>query len=76
MPKIGIRATEHFSFLAELLQCSKCHLVQLGCAVNKDHIFPEEYPYVSGTTKILSANFKKLVEERTSYCYKPTKTDL
>ena len=76
MPKIGTRATEHFSFPAELLQCSKCHLVQLGCAVNKDHIFPEEYPYVSGTTKILSTNFEKLVEECTSYFYKPAKTDL
>ncbi len=50
-------------FPAEMLYCSKCHLVQLGYAVDPKLLFPPEYPYTSGTTKILRENFADLYQE-------------
>ena len=38
-------------------------LVQLSTIVNKEIIFPKEYPYTSSTTKILRENFKDLYQE-------------
>ena len=38
-------------------------LVQLSAIVNKEIIFPKEYPYTSSTTKILRENFKNLYQE-------------
>ena len=40
-------------------------LVQLSNIVNKEVIFPKEYPYTSSTTKILRENFKELYNEST-----------
>ena len=37
-----------------------CELVQLGLAVDPVIIFPPEYPYTSGTTKLLRDNFADL----------------
>ena len=39
------------------------NLAQLGTIVNKEIIFPKEYPYTSSTTKILRDNFKELYDE-------------
>ncbi len=50
-------------FPAEMFYCSKCHLVQLGYAVDPRILFPPEYPYTSGTTKILRENFADLYRE-------------
>lgn len=47
-------------FPAELLRCPQCTLVQLGFVADPDLIFPPEYPYTSGTTKILRENFADL----------------
>src|SRR3569833_3978500 len=44
-------------FPTELLHCRQCALVQLGLAVAPVVIFPPEYPYTSGTTKLLRDNF-------------------
>jgi len=57
---IGIRPDEQPSYPAELLYCPKCHLVQLGLVVDPKVIFPKEYPYTSGTTKVLRDNFADL----------------
>ena len=38
-------------------------LVQLNTIVNKETVFPKEYPYTSSTTKILRENFKELYDE-------------
>src|SRR4029077_16253959 len=43
--------------------CPKCELVQLGLAVDPVIIFPPEYPYTSGTTKLLRDNFAELYTE-------------
>ena len=50
-------------FPTNLLCCSKCELVQLGLAVDPAIIFPPEYPYTSGTTKLLRDNFVDLYRE-------------
>ena len=50
-------------FPTNLLYCSKCELVQLGLAVDPVIIFPPEYPYTSGTTRILRDNFADLYAE-------------
>ncbi len=44
-------------FPTNLLHCRNCELVQLGLAVDPVIIFPPEYPYTSGTTKLLRDNF-------------------
>jgi hypothetical protein len=50
-------------FPTNLLLCGKCDLVQLGLAVDPVIIFPPEYPYTSGTTKLLRDNFAELYRE-------------
>ena len=50
-------------FPTDLLHCGKCDLVQLGLAVDPVIIFPPEYPYTSGTTKLLRDNFAELCPE-------------
>ena len=40
-----------------------CELVQLGLAVDPVIIFPPEYPYTSGMTKLLRDNFAELYAE-------------
>ncbi len=60
---IGAKPKEQPSYPADLLYCSKCHLVQLGLLVDPQIIFPKEYPYTSGTTKVLRDNFADLGQE-------------
>ena len=50
-------------FPTNLLYCSTCELVQLGLAVDPVIIFPPDYPYTSGTTRILRENFADLYAE-------------
>lgn len=47
-------------FPAEMLRCPKCTLVQLGYTADPSLVFPPEYPYTSGTTRILRENFAEL----------------
>lgn len=66
MPPIGAQPTEQVSYPAELLFCSQCQLVQIGLVVDPNILFPPEYPYTSGTTRILRENFAELYEEASS----------
>jgi SAM-dependent methyltransferase len=50
-------------FPTDLMHCAECELVQLGLAVDPVIIFPPEYPYTSGTTKLLRDNFSELYGE-------------
>jgi SAM-dependent methyltransferase len=50
-------------FPTNLLHCPECELVQLGLAVDPAIIFPPEYPYTSGMTKLLRDNFAELYAE-------------
>lgn len=60
---INSRKKEEVFFPAELMYSKSSGLAQLGTIVNKEIIFPKEYPYTSSTTKILRDNFKELYEE-------------
>jgi hypothetical protein len=50
-------------FPTNLFHCGNCDLVQLGLAVDPVIIFPPDYPYTSGTTKLLRDNFSELYSE-------------
>jgi hypothetical protein len=63
MPPIGAPPAEQKAYPAQLLQCRKCSLAQLGLIVDPAILFPPTYPYTSGTTKILRENFAQLSVE-------------
>lgn len=63
MPKIGSAPKEQPSYPAGLLYCPRCHLAQLSLIVDPKILFPAEYPYTSGTTRVLRDNFTELTEE-------------
>lgn len=50
-------------FPADLLICNRCRLVQLGYVVDPHVLFPPDYPYTSGTTRILLKNFADLAKQ-------------
>lgn len=66
MPPIGTRPSEQPAYPAQLLRCQRCELVQLGLIVDPQILFPPEYPYTSGTTRILRENFAELCREVTT----------
>jgi SAM-dependent methyltransferase len=63
MVPIGQVPRQQSWFPTTLLHCHNCELVQLGLAVDPTIIFPPEYPYTSGTTKLLRDNFADLQRE-------------
>jgi SAM-dependent methyltransferase len=63
MVPVGQPSRQQSWFPTELLHCPRCELVQLGLAVDPVIIFPPEYPYTSGTTKLLRDNFADLYRE-------------
>ena len=63
MRPVGQRPREQPAYPAELLFCPHCKLVQLGCIVDPAVLFPPDYPYTSGTTRILHQNFAEMVED-------------
>jgi len=65
MRTVGDRPHEQPAYPAELLRCRKCQLVQIGLIVDPAILFPPEYPYTSGTTRILRENFAELEREAT-----------
>lgn len=66
MRPMGQRPAEQPAYPAELLYCPDSYLVQLGLIVDKNILFAPDYPYTSGTTKILRDNFAELYQEATS----------
>lgn len=65
MHSLGNIPREEPSYPAQLLFCKKCKLAQLGLIVDPHILFPKEYPYTSGTTKMLRDNFEDLYAEST-----------
>ena len=63
MVPIGEPARQQPWFPTNLMHCRNCDLVQLGLAVDPVIIFPPDYPYTSGTTKLLRDNFTDLQRE-------------
>ena len=60
---INSKKKEKIFFPAELMFSKSSNLAQLNTIVNKEILFPKEYPYTSSTTKILRDNFKELYNE-------------
>jgi hypothetical protein len=60
MPAIGSVPVEEPAYPLEMLRCSDCGLVQIGLEVAPEVLFPESYPYLSGSTRILRSNFADL----------------
>jgi SAM-dependent methyltransferase len=63
MVRTGVAPQQQPWFPTNLLHCRNCDLVQLGLAVDPVIIFPPDYPYTSGTTKLLRDNFADLARE-------------
>ncbi len=63
MVKIGAVPRQQPWFPTNLFFCSRCELVQLGLLVDPVILFPPEYPYTSGTTRLLRDNFADLCRE-------------
>lgn len=63
MPPIGRVPREQAAYPAQWLRCPRCELLQLGLIVRPSILFPPEYPYRSGTTRILRENFAELYRE-------------
>lgn len=63
MVPIGQAPHQQPWFPTTFLHCRNCELVQLGLAVDPAIIFPPEYPYTSGNTKLLRDNFADLQRE-------------
>jgi SAM-dependent methyltransferase len=63
MPAVGSVAVEQPAYPLEMLRCNNCTLVQIGLEVAPEILFPESYPYLSGSTRILRDNFADLERE-------------
>jgi hypothetical protein len=63
MVRISVVPQQQPWFPTNLLYCRNCELVQLGLAVDPVIIFPPDYPYTSGTTRLLRENFADLAHE-------------
>lgn len=68
MRAIGAPADAEPWYPAELLVCPRCHLAQLGYAAEPASLFPPDYPYTSGSTRVLRDNFTDLYREATDRC--------
>jgi len=68
-------ATEEYHPL-EVLQCQDCGLAQLSAIVDPKEVFPPDYPYSSGNSKALHANFEELAREAAWRIGGLTKDDL
>jgi hypothetical protein len=63
MPAVGSLPVEEPAYPLEMLRCNDCGLVQIGLEVFQEILFPESYPYLSGSTRILRTNFANLKNE-------------
>ena len=71
MRPVGQRPREQPAYPAEVLFCPQCKLVQLGCIVDPAVLFPPDYPYTSGTTRILHQNFAEMVVDCKAHVVDP-----
>ena len=62
MLKVGSPRKEQPRFPLELVYCKNCSLAQINYSPDPSILFPKDYPYTTGTTKILRDNFKELAD--------------
>jgi hypothetical protein len=63
MESIGTVPHQRPAYPVNLLYCPRCDLVQLGLLIDPKVLFPPNYPYTSGTTRILRENFASLYHQ-------------
>jgi hypothetical protein len=63
MEPVGKPQRQQVWFPNNLLHCRNCDLVQLGIVIDPVIVFPPEYPYTTGNTKMLIDNFADLCHE-------------
>jgi SAM-dependent methyltransferase len=63
MVPIDEPAKEQIWLPTDLMYCPECQLVQLDYIADSKVVFPDHYPYTSGSTKILRDNFTDLARE-------------
>jgi len=67
MDKIDTEFYGYQAFPLTWAVCKECGLVQILEELSGDSVFPESYPYLSGTTRILRENFAEQFEEIDSF---------
>lgn len=63
MQPVGGRPATEDHHPLDLLRCDDCTLVQLSVIVDPEVVFPAEYPYSSGNSRALHANFEDLAHQ-------------
>jgi len=63
MLRVGSPRIEQVRFPLELVYCKSCSLMQINFSPDPSILFPPDYPYTTGTTKILRDNFKELADK-------------
>ena len=71
MSKVSENIAVNSSFPLRLEFCENCNLTQIADEIDGNLIFPQSYPYLSGTTKILRDNFYE--QSREILNFKPLK---
>ena len=60
MHPVGKRPVSEEHYPLELLRCEECGFVCLSVIVDRDEVFPQDYPYSSGNSEALHKNFEEL----------------
>lgn len=63
MHKINVTQYKLEGYPLDLGHCTNCGLVQTTSEIKQEIVFPQDYPYLSGTTKSLLTNFSNQHEE-------------
>ena len=71
MDKISENIQVNKSYPLRLVYCNNCLLTQIEDEIDGELVFPESYPYLSGTTRILRENFTEQFNELINF--KPAK---
>ena len=67
MQEIGSGTQQINTFPLQLCHCENCNLTQIGTRLDREIVFPDSYPYLSGTTKSLVANFGNQADQAIEY---------
>lgn len=73
MDKVSENIQANTSYPLRLTFCHNCSLTQIGDEIDESLVFPESYPYLSGTTRMLRENFSEQFNELINF--KPAKAN-
>ena len=73
MARVSENIQLNTAYPLRLIFCKSCLLTQIGDEIDENLVFPESYPYLSGTTRILRDNFTEQFNELITF--KPAKSN-